>query len=270
MKAKYKKELNKAILTIETNQLYKEDYQIKMLRENHIEGLLKVECHHIDGETVFLYDVNNMLPLKRKFELVELKQADIISIVETLIKTIDELQQYLLVPDSLVLDPNLIYWDKTRWYFLYLPGKASDLNKVFHDLTEYFVKTLDYNEMEGIKVASLLHKETLQESFNVKEILEKYKEQYEGERKEELSINSKTKQQSDNMMGIMVEDYNINQPMGGEDEKIKDLGNLEKNTNNRKDNNEKKLKFAFLHKVKEGKVRTQSSRWGDWKDMIID
>jgi hypothetical protein len=263
MKAKYKKELSKVSLTIETNQFYKEDYQMKMLRENEIEGLLKVECHHIDNESVFIYDVSNMLPLRKKFELIELKYGEIINVVEAVMDIAAELQQYFLAPDCLVLDPSLIYWSENRWSFLYLPVKKSDLAKAFHELTEYFVKTLDYKEVEGIKIASYLHKETLQENFNLKDILSRYEEQYEENPIVEVEGLPKETR------GITIEDYHTNQLLmeGKVRSEIKEAEEIYEIENK---GNKKSVSRPIGREKRAGKPRVHKKRWGDWGDMIIE
>lgn len=43
MKVKYEKELNKVCLHIDLPQAYEEDYQIHMLKENDIAGLLELQ-----------------------------------------------------------------------------------------------------------------------------------------------------------------------------------------------------------------------------------
>jgi len=276
MRAKYKKELNKVSLTIETNQFYKEDFQMKMLRENHIHGLIKVECHHVNNESHFLYDVSNMFSLKKKFELVELNSEEMKKVIRGLMGVIDELQQYLLFPDCLLLDPNLIYWDKSKWNFLYLPIKSTNLSKAFHELTEYFVKTLDYSEIEGIKIASFLHKETLQENFNLKEALNRYEEYHKeseedkkvedrkverGEAEEKLKRCSEGNEEEtirekgdypDEMRGITIEDY-----QGESLTEREERGKVSK-------------RFSFVGGKKSAKPKAQKNRWGDWEDMIIE
>jgi len=177
---------------------------------------------------------------------VELNSTEMVTLVNDLIRVVDELQQYLLNPDCLLLDSSLVYWDKSKWNFLYLPIKGSDLSKAFHGLTEYFVKTLDYSEVEGIKIASFLHKETLQENFNLREILGKYEERYKIDAKGEERGDAKEGKErggvkgekiksaqeilreevkdeegwhSTEMRGITTEDYQTNEGLEGMYEK---------------------------------------------------
>lgn len=270
MRARYKKELNKVSLTIETNQFYKEDFQMKMLRENHIHGLIKVECHHVNNESHFLYDVSNMFSLQKKYELVELNSEEMRKIIGALMRVIDELQQYLLFPDCLLLDPNLIYWDKSKWNFLYLPLRSTNLSKAFHELTEYFVKTLDYSEIEGIKIAGFLHKETLQDNFNLKEILNRY-EVYQ---KEEIEVKiEKTEEKEMKKRKDKVVEEEITRERGWYSDGMRGFAtedNQKEPLVEREEGGKSRRKFSFLGGKKTALSKLQKKRWGDWEDMIIE
>ena len=280
MKAKYEKELNRVNLQIETHQFYEEDYQMKMLRENEIAGLAKVECQHINGESIFNYDVSNMMSLRKKHEMMELRCDDIYHLVEVIMETVEEMQSYFLSPDRLVLDPSLIYWNKEKWSFLYLPVKKSNLSKAFHELTEYFVKTLDYKEIEGIQLASFLHKETLQENFNLKNIFNRYEENYkrkieieepideesdEGKEGEELIKDFLTEEEE--YIGINIENY---QTVGEKKEEYQANGK-KRGESHKNEKAKKKQKKFFPRKEKESIAPKQpKSRWGEWEDLITD
>jgi hypothetical protein len=254
MKVKVIKELNRTNLQIETGIFYQEEYQIEMLRRNEILGLLKTECHQINNESHFSYDISNMQSLKKKYEVLELRYQDIYNLIKSLIVTVEEIQSYLLEPESLVLDPNLIYLDNEEWKFLFLPIKRSNLGKTFHELTEYFVKTLDYKEIEGIQFASFLHKETLQENFNLEQIFKKY-EANKGEPEVEKTRTQKKES--------LISEFDRM-----EDSFIRDTHS---SYNNHEIIKEKKSKFFLFGKGKErSKVRFSKGRWGDWEDFIID
>jgi len=280
MKAKYEKELNRVNLQIETHQFYEEDYQMKMLRENEIAGLAKVECQHINGESLFNYDVSNMMSLRKKHEIMELRCDDIYHLVEVIIETIEEMQSYFLSPDRLVLDPSLIYWNKEKWSFIYLPVKKSNLNKAFHELTEYIVKTLDYKEIEGIQLASFLHKETLQENFNLKDIFDRYEETYKRKIEIEEWIEEEGEEEKegeerregfftdeDEYIGINIENYQT----PGEKEGEYQANEKERDEIHKKEKSNKKQKKFFLGKGKENTtLKRPKSRWGEWEDLITD
>ena len=260
MKVKQIKELSQIKVHIESDQEYGKDYQLKMLEKNKIAGLVSLECQFIDNKSNFVYDVSNMISLKRRFEEEDLNFAHLHEFVKRLIEILDEIGRYLLSPDALVLEPSLIYWNHKEWNFVYLPAKKSNLNKSFHELTEYFVKILDYNEVESIKFANFLHKETLMENFVLEEIFDKYEEY---DRKYDFLESNGEKE------GLM----SINEGIGWlEDEEDKEY----REKKDEKDELEKvedktKFNFARFHKSREGqRKKVRKSLWGEWEDMIVE
>ena len=47
----------------------------------------------------------------------------------------------------------------------------------YHELTEYFVRKVDYQDLESIQLACMLHKETLKETYDLESILQQYEEE---------------------------------------------------------------------------------------------
>ena len=59
-------------------------------------------------------------------------------------------------------------------------------------MTEYFVSRLDYRETEGILLVYRLHKETMQENYDLKKILDEYKKDLHERREEQKKIEDET------------------------------------------------------------------------------
>ncbi|MDE7067404.1 MAG: hypothetical protein K2O83_06985, partial [Schaedlerella arabinosiphila] len=110
------------------------------------------------------------------------KKREIEAVIARILEVTDTLQRYMLDPNCLVLKPEYIFHKEGQWFFCYFPGMEEDLCKIFHELTEYFVKMLDYEDTEGIFLAYELHKATLQEHYDLELIMKEYKGR-ESERK---------------------------------------------------------------------------------------
>ena len=61
MKTFYKNDLKKAFLILETEEGEKEDYQIVMLQENDIEGLLKTDVRNVNNRSHYYYDISGKI-----------------------------------------------------------------------------------------------------------------------------------------------------------------------------------------------------------------
>lgn len=97
------------------------------------------------------------------------------------IQVLKEMDNYLLNVNCLSLNPEHIYWNDGKFYFSYCPALEQDLWEKFHELTEYFVRETNYEDKEAIYFAYELHKSSMEENYNIEEILEKILERKEAE-----------------------------------------------------------------------------------------
>ena len=64
-------------ITIEEHVLYKEDYQMKMLKANSPEGFLKVAGRGMNGSSYYDYDVSGKISMQAMYTRAKLKAEDI-------------------------------------------------------------------------------------------------------------------------------------------------------------------------------------------------
>ena len=184
MNMEYEKELNKVCLHINIPKFYEEDYQMSMLRENEIAGLLAISGCGIEGESRYTYGITGLVSMEALFENKAIGEKDIREFVTCLLNTIRELRKFMLNPGGLLLEPQYIFIRKQEYFFCYLPDNSSELCKSFHQITEYFVKKLDYKDEKGITLAYELHKSTLQDNYDLEMIMEEYQKEKEAEEEE--------------------------------------------------------------------------------------
>lgn len=249
MKAGYEKELNRVCLHIDLPRLYEEDYQIHMLRENKISGLLEITGCGMNGKSRYSYVVTGMVSMKTMFEASAIKKEDMLAFVNRLIEVVKLLTHYMLNPDGLLLYPEFVFWGENNWFFCYLPGRKKPLCEAFHVMTEYFVKRLDYEETGGILLAYELHKATLQENYDLEKILSEYRMHEEKRNNNDASKINEGEEtlQEDNIFSVNEEEYE----QAGDVETVREMG-------------------GWLGSWKKTAVRLKKKRWGNWKDLILE
>lgn len=192
MKTYYKNDLNRAYLIVEGEESVPEDYQVKMLQENEISGLLKTEVRYVDGVGHYYYDISGKTSLQKTYEREKLGYENIKRLIETLSQTICSLSRYMLKGDCLLLDPAHIFCEKGRFLFCYFPQNDKELKTAFHELTEYFVREVDYQDEKGIHLAYVMHKATMEDHYSIRQIMQEFleerREKKEEERTEEVSF----------------------------------------------------------------------------------
>lgn len=245
------KDWNQSCLYIEVPVPYEEDYEIRMIRNNDIPGLLKVTGIGSEGKSRYAYHTGGYISLAKKFEKETVDRDMIMEFTCQFIQTVNAVRDYILDPDGILLAPEYIYVKEGRYKFCYLPMSYRCLKNSFHEMTEFFVKKLDYRDTEGIFLAYILHRSTLQEEYDLRAILDEYISE-EKKRKEEQ------KQKEDISDGTIftVEDE-------GEEA-------VEKKYTVRPDDPsamEEKKRYGPIRKMI-GKIRT--GRWGNWQDLITE
>ncbi len=158
-------------ITIEEHELYKEDYQMKMLKANSLEGLLKVAGRGINGSSYYDYDVSGKVSMQAMYARAKLRAEDIRQFMEQLGNALKETEKYLLDIHCILLDPEYIFYEEGHFFFCYYPPAKQDIWEKFHVLTEYMVKVADYQEEECVRLTFLLHKGTMAENYSLEKLI---------------------------------------------------------------------------------------------------
>ena len=202
LKLTFENNWNRSCLVVDTSAPYTEDYQIKMLKNNSVPGLLKITGNGLEGKSRYTYPVQELLPFSQKYTEQKISFSTLNLLINQLIALTHVLGNYLLNPDCILLHPDCIFerrepseqQTKQPFYFCYVPSFPGSLSDSFHKLTEFIVQNLDYNDDNGILLACLLHKETLQKNYHLESLLQSCrKEAARREEQETMSVNKNGK-----------------------------------------------------------------------------
>lgn len=188
MNTYYKNDLKKTYLILDGMEGEQEDYQTIMLRECEIQGLLRVEIRYIDNQTQYQYDISGKTAFKTLYEKMNLNYEEMKRLVENLLHTIQTIRKYMLDANCILLEPEYIFCDSKGFYFCYYPACRKDAKKMFHQLTEFFVRQVDYKDDEGVHFAYTLHKKTMEENYSIGEIMQALMPQENPEPQEEMEV----------------------------------------------------------------------------------
>lgn len=188
MKACYKNDLKRAYLILEGVENTEEDYQIYMLKENAIPGLLKTDLRYVDNISQYYYDISGKVSLKAVHEKAKLSYEEMKRLVSSLLAAIKTLRKFMLEGNCLLLDPEYIFCEKDQFFFCYYPHCESELKTEFHKLTEYFVSEVDYKDKDGVHFAYSMHKATMEENYSIERIMNELMKEREEETQEKQVI----------------------------------------------------------------------------------
>lgn len=258
-----KTELNQTRLRFSLSGLYTEDYQIRMLRENQIRGLLPVNVHGEGENTVYEYDITGLTSLNQYYKHKKITWQEMNRFLEQILEVVEAVEGYLLNPNRLLINPEYIFFEEEVCRFCYFPQGEEDIRMSFHRLMDNFVQWTDYQDIPSVKTAFFLHKETMKENYSLKRImqeLERMKTETEvkepaaegGEKKsdEELqSLRESLWQQGGSEYDSEEHDWITKQEIGSRI--LKETDNL-------------------WSPVKRLLHRHKRPKWGDWDGIYID
>ncbi|MDO4553950.1 MAG: DUF6382 domain-containing protein [Lachnospiraceae bacterium] len=132
-----------------------QDYEYHMLMENRISNLLPLQREKINDKVMLIYPVNHVKPFWITTEKMWISGRQFYSIVDSLIKTIEEVRRYLLKPDNLVLEMDCLFWELDRYqlHFIYLPGYQQDIFRQMINFVEKLLQKIEHRDKEGISFA---------------------------------------------------------------------------------------------------------------------
>lgn len=149
------------------------DYRYRMIAANHIDGLLPGSCRTIDGRDCIYLDVTSRQNLLALQQGGTIPGKDIISLLQSLIRTQANLSGYLLHHTGLLLNPELIYRDddKDGWLFAYYPEEPApeEYRGSLSSLADYLAYHVDPEDRQAAALCYQLSTLAENPNFTLKE-----------------------------------------------------------------------------------------------------
>lgn len=238
-------ELGYTELIIQEEKVYEETYQMSMLRECKIAGMLPVIACGVDDKSEYIYDVSGMNSLMKVHEKKPMDEHCIREFSRQLLEVLGAIKHHMLDVNCVLLGPEYIYKKGEQYYFCYYPLGEEKLAHSFHELSQYFVQHIDYGEVDTVILVCGLHKATMEEDYDLAQLLQEHsvmeKEVYKEVHKE---VNKE-----------VLWDKPSAPIEGVADMSLKKLWNKEK--------------FSPWHKEREKKAAEKKKQtWGDWDALL--
>ena len=273
LKTSYEKGWNSIYIHVDLPVPYEENYHMKMLKNNMLPHLACISGSGRDGTSRYSFRSEGGILMEEKYRSRDIRAEEILAFTEQLAETADSLTEHMLNPDRILLAPEMIFAEEQNFQFCYLPAESGmALGEAFHKMTEYFVGRLDYTETDGILLVYRLHKETMQNNYDLKKIIEEYKREAADYREVKKGAHAARE--------------------AGAEEKEHSRRNQEKENSHRtfpegtvffcdeeekteKYSPEKKISCIKEKAVSYGPVRKminkiKTGRWGEWEDLITE
>lgn len=159
MKYEYLKEMRSSFLKIES-EMDSYHFQMKMVMNNQIEGLLGTTSRQINNEICYLYHISSGISILEYFASTPMKVKDLMMFLESMKALMGNLENYLLNPDAILLDPESIFIDINTgaWRFCYFTENNRTFALGLRSLFEFIIQRVDHGDSEAVTYAYGIYK----------------------------------------------------------------------------------------------------------------
>ncbi len=174
MELEVKKEGNEKYLSAKYIKFDEDNYQIQMIINNNINGLVPISIKNVNNEKELLYDITGMSTLSSIFERNLIKRDELMKITLAIKQLCESLKEYLLCEDNIKFDLNYIYY-KTKhkqYFFCYCPETVDDFSLQMKSLFNQVLDYVNYNDRDAVSLAYGMQEIASRDDFTMDELLE--------------------------------------------------------------------------------------------------
>ena len=176
MEIKYRWERNECYMLVDAGGIRADHYQLRMLENNRIDGLLKVQLRQINQQSEFYYTISGRQSMVQRYENVCISVEEIKKLMAALNRTAGLLEEFLLNIDSLRLEPEWIYWreeGEEQPEFCYYPEEVPEKSFREHvrTLFQYLLNKISHKDPDAVNAAYGLYQISVKETFRMQELM---------------------------------------------------------------------------------------------------
>lgn len=169
----------KGFLVVEEASDRSDAFDVKMLLNNQISGLLPLQIQYIDNQCIYRYMTGEKISLAGLLSHRKLQFKEAYQLWKDIFHSCSICGEYLLQPEHLLLYPEYIYWSaQTKSFSIcYFPGREENLEVQVKRLCEFLLKVTDHQDRLGRKFIYDWYDRLMGRGFYLSE-LEQYLKSY--------------------------------------------------------------------------------------------
>ena len=143
------------------------NYEVLMLTKCGFRYIPHTEVREVDGEKSLLVKVDGLDTFAEICHRHSPDMNEIIHLINDIVDCINELKEYLLTPDNIVLAMDYLYFseEENEFRFIYVPGNRKSFREQIKDLFEDIMRIYDHKDSEGVMYLYNLYSRFLNENF---------------------------------------------------------------------------------------------------------
>lgn len=175
MEGYFKREKDKNYLVFDRD-ITEKNYKYKMLDYHQLKGLLSGKSYYVNNSIRLQYDISSRQSLERICQKRQLNRERFERLLVGVKAVLQELDRYFLNVDDVCFAPEYIYMDMESFQpaFCYYPDKQeTGAEQEFHQLSEYLINHLDYEDKQLIEKGYELYRLTSQENYSIEKSIQR-------------------------------------------------------------------------------------------------
>lgn len=173
MNVSYKREMRHNYLILEAKEAEEESFEIRMLTENSIEGLLKFRIKQEERGRYYCYEITSKQPLSRLLEFKEIKKEELRRLIMEIGAVLKRIEDYLLSESNLLLEPEHIYIEPESYqvWLCYIPGYEKSFPEAMEKFLQYLLKKTNHKDNGAVVLAYRLYQESQKDYYGIEDLL---------------------------------------------------------------------------------------------------
>ncbi len=165
------------------DSVVKEPFEMRMMSQNRIRGLLKQEKRTNDGRRQYVYDITSYTSLRELYNDREMHYEDVLRILGALSSERKILEDYLLSEGHLLLGPDYIFIhnENNIPIFCYYALSDKEIGDSLEELAAFFLQRTDHSDSTAVSLVYDLYRRVAAGDYAFENLLYREYEQPDDE-----------------------------------------------------------------------------------------
>lgn len=176
IKITYDKSIKASYLEIKNLSLNKDSYEYKIITEENINSLIKPIISYENNNEYFKYDITGLHSLEQYIKYNKLKKKDIVFIINSIDKLLNEIENYLISENSLYMDLKTIFIHKNNnsilFKYILIPNLNLDFSFEFSKFLIRLMRYVDIDDKDALMLSYELFVKSSKDNYSISDLLE--------------------------------------------------------------------------------------------------
>lgn len=174
MEVTYRRNLHKSYMCVKGQEEIAEEYELNMIKAEHVPYLLELEVVESDGEKNYLYDISGKQQMEDYLSGKKMGYEMLWKLLSSVRELCNVLPDYLLRENGICLKEEYIYVNlgDGSLSFTYLPFWNESLQDAFARCMEQILRKIDHQDQAATELAYQIYQLSLMENISIRKMLE--------------------------------------------------------------------------------------------------